>query len=94
MRLVWAPQAERDLFRIVEHIARDNPTAAFDLFERIVQTVEKMLPENPKSGRIGRVRGTRELVVHKNYIAAYRITETQIEVLSVRHAARLWPKTF
>ncbi|MCY4290411.1 MAG: type II toxin-antitoxin system RelE/ParE family toxin [Roseovarius sp.] len=89
MKLVWSPQAEEDLYNIVEYIAGDNPVAAFDMFERITLTVAKILPGNPRAGRPGRADGTRELVVHENYIAACRISENRIDVLAVQHAARL-----
>ncbi|MCY4208035.1 MAG: type II toxin-antitoxin system RelE/ParE family toxin [Roseovarius sp.] len=54
MKLVWSPQAEEDLYNIVEYIAGDNPVAAFDMFERITLTVAKILPGNPRAGRPGR----------------------------------------
>ena len=43
------------------------------------------------AGRPGRVEGTRELVVHPSYLVAYRISGTEVQILTVRHAARLWP---
>ncbi|WP_372353143.1 type II toxin-antitoxin system RelE/ParE family toxin [Pararhizobium sp. YC-54] len=39
------------------------------------------------------MKGTRELVVPGTpYIAAYRVGETQIEILFVQHGARQWPE--
>ncbi len=55
--------------------------------------VETILPNNPYAGRPGRVEGTRELVVHESYLVAYEIADT-INILTVRHAARLWPERF
>ncbi|MGR3313432.1 type II toxin-antitoxin system RelE/ParE family toxin [Roseovarius indicus] len=49
------------------------------------------LPEQPKTGRPGRVHGTRELVVHHNYIVIYAERPTVVTVLRVLHAARMWP---
>jgi plasmid stabilization system protein ParE len=45
-------------------------------------------------GRPGRVDGTRELVLHHSYLIAYRVTETAVEIIHVRHAARRWPSAF
>jgi plasmid stabilization system protein ParE len=53
------------------------------------------LTENPDIGRIGRVDGTRELVLSgTHYILPYRITGQQIQILAVLHAARQWPDQF
>ena len=44
-------------------------------------------------GRQGRVENIRELVVKGYpYMVAYRITEETIDLLAVRHSARLWPE--
>lgn len=91
MKVVWTDEAARDLAAIVAHVAADNPEAARRLAARIVSAVETILPEAPKAGRPGRVAGTRELLVHRTYIAAYSLSTDRIAILTVRHAARLWP---
>jgi addiction module RelE/StbE family toxin len=40
---------------------------------------------------VGRIKDTRELVVHPNYIVIYRIVGKAVEVLRVKHAAQKWP---
>ena len=42
-------------------------------------------------GRVGRVKGTRELLAQPNYILIYRVAEEAAEVLRVKHAAQKWP---
>jgi len=49
------------------------------------------LADHPGLGRVGRVAGTLELVVHKNYILIYDVAGDQVRVLRVLHAARKWP---
>jgi len=46
------------------------------------------LESHPGMGRAGRVPGTRELVLHKHYIAIYRVREGDVEVLRLHHVAR------
>lgn len=57
-RLIWSPEAERNLNEIADHIAADNPFAARRVIERI-HTAAGKLAFMP-SGRAGRVPGTHE----------------------------------
>ena len=93
MKLLWSAEALAELEGIVSYIAADNANAALALGDAIVKAVETTLPENPLVGRPGRVEGTRELVVHQSYIVVYEVTDT-INLLPVRHSARLWPRDF
>lgn len=90
MRVRWRPLAEADRDRILDHIAQDNPVAAIELGDAIDWRVAA-LPRHPKLCRAGRVRGTRELVVHPNYVLVYRIARDEIQILRVLHSARQWP---
>ena len=90
MKVLWRPVAEVDRDGIIDYIFQDNPIAAIELGEAIERRVAE-LPEHPKLYRAGRVRGTREMVVHPNYVVVYRIARGEIEVLRVLHSARQWP---
>ncbi len=86
----WKRTAQNDLRAIVEYIADDNPEAAQALKDELVATVGQ-LPRNPKMYRVGRVPGTREIVVRKNYIVVYADTPERITILRVLHAAQEYP---
>lgn len=88
--LVWKKQARADLLNIVEHIAQDNPDAAEKLAEAIEAKAEK-LKSHPALFRVGRKRGTRELVAHENYLVIYRVQGDEVEILRVKHVAQQWP---
>jgi toxin ParE1/3/4 len=88
--LEWRPKASADLLAIVAYIAADNPAAAQELKNSIEGKVAA-LAEHPKLYRPGRIKGTRELVAHPNYIVLYRIVGTVVEILRVKHAAQQWP---
>jgi toxin ParE1/3/4 len=72
---------------IASYIAKDNPTRASSFVIELQDAVTK-LQFHPGMGRAGRVPGTRELVLHKNYIAIYRVRGDDVEILSLHHVAR------
>jgi len=90
LKVLWRPVAEADLDGIIAYIAQDDPVAAIDLGDAIDRRVAE-LPKQPKLYRLGRVKGTREMVVHPNYIVVYRIVRGYIEILRVLHSAQQWP---
>lgn len=90
MRLAWRHEAMADRDAIFDHIAQDNPGAALELDELIEAKADGLL-EHPRRGRPGRVSGTRELVVHRNYLLVYKLDGDSIEVVNVVHARKAWP---
>jgi toxin ParE1/3/4 len=90
----WTRIAVADLDSAYLYIAADDPAAAFGVVERIERAVS-MLRRHPEAGRVGRVRGTRELVVSGTpFIVPYRFRRGAIQILAVVHASRKWPKSF
>jgi addiction module RelE/StbE family toxin len=87
--LVWTDEATADLLDILDYIAARNPTAANRLDAAIRHTAER-LPDHPLIHRPGRVPGTREAIVHPNYIMVYRVGEA-IEILALQHARQQYP---
>ena len=53
-----------------------------------LQAALTKLQAHPGMGRTGRVPGTREWVLHQNYIAFYRVRGDDVEILRLHHAAR------
>lgn len=93
MKVFWKRRALEDLGRIAGYISKDNPAAAIKVIKSIRKKVAN-LADHPKSGRVGRVAGTRELVVSKfPYVVAYWIVKGEIEILAVFHGAQKWPKS-
>lgn len=89
-RLEWKQIAEDDLAAIVDFIAEDSPTSA----ERLAVDLHAKadgLREHPEMYRPGRKRGTREMVVHPNYVVIYRVRKETVEILRVKHTAQQWP---
>lgn len=90
LTLVWREAARRDLKRIITYIAERDLSAAERLGDAISACAER-LPEHPFLYRPGRVPGTREAVVHPNYILIYRVSVDAVEVLAVVHSRQRYP---
>ena len=91
MRLTWSAFALSDRDRIFTHIETANPLAASATDERIVVAARRLI-DFPESGRIGRIAGTRELVIAGTpYVAPYALTKNGVRILRVLHGAQEWP---
>jgi toxin ParE1/3/4 len=88
--LEWRESARGDLLAIVDYISDDNPEAAQQLKDDIEAKVAK-LAEHPKLYRPGRVAGTREMVVRRNYVVIYAEDARAVSILRVLHASQQWP---
>lgn len=91
MKLTWSAFALSDRDGIFTYIEAVNPLAAILIDERIVGATRRLI-DFPASGRVGRIAGTRELVINGTpYIVAYTVAETTIRILRVLHGAQEWP---
>ncbi|MDR1397494.1 MAG: type II toxin-antitoxin system RelE/ParE family toxin [Desulfarculales bacterium] len=85
--LRWRKKAGTDLELIIGYISRDNLDAAEALLSEIIEKTGK-LTVNPSLYKKGRVAGTREMVVRKNYIVVYAIVNDVVWIVRILHAAR------
>ena len=96
MQVKWLRKALQNLDDEAAYIAKDNPASAQLVVQRIIAAVN-LLPDNPALGHVGRIHGTRELVVpDTHYIIPYRVRPRvgQIEILRVFHSSRRLPKNW
>lgn len=89
----WTEGGVEQLDWALEYITVSNSEAiARRVVDRILSSVEQ-LARFPKSGRPGRVSGTRELVISKTpFIASYTVQKARIVVLAIYHGAQRWPE--
>ncbi len=90
MRVSIRLEADADLDRIFEWIAKDNPRAATDTIRRIRAKLNLLAATGfAEIGRRGRDPGTRELIASP-YIIVYEVHKEcdEIVVLGVFHGAR------
>jgi addiction module RelE/StbE family toxin len=87
---IWKLSAVSDRRGIAKYIALDNPTAAVEIVDLIINTAG-MLDANPKIGRAGRMKGTRETVAHPRYVLVYQVSAGTVTILRVLHTSQAWP---
>jgi addiction module RelE/StbE family toxin len=89
--VTWAPQAIEDVEAIRAYVARDSPSYADLLVERIVAAVTR-LENHPLSGRVVPEVGDESLreVIHGSYRIVYRLKADIVEIATVSHGARLF----
>lgn len=87
-RIRWTAEAADQLEAAVRSIQRDNPAAARNAAQAVIDRIEQ-LAAFPGLGRPGEVKGTRELVISP-YVVVYRSTEEVVEILHIWHGAQDW----
>ncbi len=81
MPIKWADSAHQDILAILEYFAeKQEKDIGQKILDRLFEALE-LLAKFPKAGRLGRVEGTRELLIPKSpYILVYTVTE-QVEIV-------------
>ncbi|WP_321961187.1 type II toxin-antitoxin system RelE/ParE family toxin [Paraburkholderia sp. J7] len=93
MKVCWSPFALADREATFNFTVINSPRRAVVWDERISASVRR-LRLFPNLGRVGRVSGTRELVVESTpFVLAYRYENEALTILRVLHSARRWPDT-
>ena len=94
LKVRWLKKALQNLDSEFEYIAKESPEVAERVCHQIEQAVVQ-LEQFPESGRPGRVRGTRELIVNGTpYILPYKVRNNEVVILRVFHSSRNWPSSF
>ena len=91
MTLLWTRRAIADVQAIKQFIAKDSPHAAQLVAQRLVAAVDRLILF-PQSGRMVPELADPQIceVVQGSYRIVYRVTQEQVHVLTVHHAARLF----
>ena len=90
MQVIWSCLADSRRIEIIEFIMADDVDAAVRM-DLLFDEADDRLSKYPECGRNGRIVGTKELVVHQNYILIYRLHNDRVEILTVVHAAQEYP---
>lgn len=79
-----------DLREIVDFVTERNAAAA-ERLRSMIEAAAERVAAHPYSCRAGRISGTRECVVHPNYILIYEVHLDAVEIMSVVHSRREYP---
>jgi len=94
MNLIWGSRARRDFHELISYIAEESIRTA-ELVSNRIENATEVLRTMPRSGRPGRVAGTREHPVPRTpYILVYRVNPSGVLSLRIYRAARRWPERF
>lgn len=90
-RIIWLPEAKRDLQQIRKYIARDSRTNATRFVQRIRDSVNG-IRRFPEAGSLvpESENELREIFV-SSYRIIYRVSDHGVEILNVFHGARILP---
>lgn len=92
MRIEWSAHAVADLKTISEYIEQDRNLSTANRITRTIYDAAQSLLVMPNRGRLGRVEGTRELLVSPlPYIVIYKVLPERVLVLNIVHGAQRWP---
>ena len=90
MRLVWALQAESDLYEIADHYTAIAPALGKAMLERIIEAPLVLL-DHPYLGQAAGAFGLRKWRARRTpFILLYRVTDATIEIARVVAAASDW----
>lgn len=93
MRIVWHDEAINDLEEIVAYYWQEaGPIAAELVQASIISQIENLKTFPLKIRASDRVKGARELVIHRlPYIVFVRTTDEAIQIINIVHTARKFP---
>jgi toxin ParE1/3/4 len=90
LNLEWRETALDDLDQIITYIGQRNIAAA-EAMRDLADEAAQRIALFPLSYRTGRMPGTREAVIHPNYMLVYRVGSDAVEIVDVLHARQQYP---
>lgn len=90
MKVIWSNESLKQLIEIEQFISKDNPERAIIFIDKLIDRGEK-IKDYPFKGRIVPEFSINEIreVLEKSYRIVYRISENQIEILTVFEGHKL-----
>ena len=91
MIVTWSREAGENLAEIEEFIARDSLERAVRFVDALIDLVEAVLPDNPRSGRVVPETNNPDIreLIYRGYRIVYRLRGDLLEILTVFEGHRL-----
>ena len=93
MKVNWTQKGRQRLQQLYDYIAEDQPANALHFVDQLTRRVE-VLAAHPRSGKIVSKYQRDDIreIYEGRYRIIYRILPERIDILTVRHSARLLPE--
>jgi len=93
MKVNGTRKGRHRLQQVYDHIAADQPDNALQYIDKITRRVD-LLATQPRSGKVVTKYQRDDIreIYEGRYRIIYRILPEQIDILTVRHSARLLPE--
>jgi addiction module RelE/StbE family toxin len=86
LKLRWSKRALARLDDIADYIARDNPVRAETFAKELRKKVDVL--QSQQLGTAWHVFGTKQYMLHLNYIAIYRVKDGEVQIITMLHSAQ------
>lgn len=86
LKLRWTNRALSRLDDISAYIAKDNPARAKSFSSELRKKIEIL--RSQQIGTAWKIFGTKQYVLHPNYIAIYKVNGDELQILTILHAAQ------
>jgi len=91
MRVRWTRAAIADLDNIGSYLTDNSPSTTESTLLKLYDAAQS-LKRFPNRGRIGRMAGTRELVIAPlSFVMVYLVAGEIVHIVRVLHGAQNWP---
>lgn len=94
MKILWTEDALGELYSILAQVSKYAGRKTADKYQGEFEKIISLLSDNPRMGKIGSVRNTRELYpINGKYRVVYTISEgnNTLEIVGIMLSKRKYP---
>lgn len=88
MKLLFTQTATRDLMRLHDFIAKENPSAAKRYSQQLIKQINSLL-EQPQQGKALQAEPSVRQLIARDYIVRYQQKNSNLIILKIWHGKEL-----